>query len=98
MKLRFHPEARSEARIAIKWYEEQKQGLGSEFKSTLENCIESIIQNPSGFVLAHQQIRKASLKKFPHRIYYEVLGDFIVVYAVFHPSRDPAKLYERLNS
>jgi len=47
----------------------------------------------------HQDYRRALLRKFPYAVFYtyDEEKDTVKVYCIFHTSRDPKKLIERLS-
>ena len=71
------------------WYEEQKPGLGEEFLSELESIYLKIESHPEYFGKVKKSFRQAALKRFPFVIVYEIIKTEIVVFAVFHTSRNP---------
>ncbi|HMT73146.1 MAG TPA: type II toxin-antitoxin system RelE/ParE family toxin [Chitinophagaceae bacterium] len=71
------------------WYEEQKPGLGDEFLQELESFFSRIKSNPQYFGKIRKNFRQAALKRFPYVIVFETFKTEIVVFAVFHTSRNP---------
>lgn len=90
-QLKIKKEASDEIGEAFAWYENQKAGLGSEFIKYLETYFDRITQTPLIYPQTSDQ-RVAILERFPYKIVYEIEEHSIVVYAVFHTSRDPEKL------
>jgi len=84
-------EAVAEIEDAYYFYEEQQKGLGEVFQMILEKTFIAIIKNPSGFKKISNERRQAVVKKFPFVIIYEVFESKIVVFAIFHTSRNPSK-------
>lgn len=72
VKIRFHPEAELEFGDAIRWYEHQRKGLGSEFLLCIDEAIEKIIRTPQLFPLVHKNIRRVVVRKFPFAVFYEI--------------------------
>ena len=60
----------------------------------LERRIKIIQLNPKLFRKIKDDIRQVSLKKFPFVIIYEIFENIIIVYAVFHTSRNPENKFE----
>ena len=88
--LEFQPAARIEFDEAADWYEDHKPGLRREFTYAVDSALDSILKNPLAFPIVHgSRIRRALVHHFPFAIIYEVSDDVIVVYAVFHTSRNP---------
>ncbi len=95
MRAVFRPEARVEVFEAQDWYESRSLGLGLEFARSLEAAISAAMRNPSAFPVASDGCRQALLRKFPYSLIYRVSGDELLVIAVFHHRRNPAKLPQR---
>ncbi len=89
LSVRFIPAARREFDDARKWYEQQRRGLGERFEASIHAKLLSIRERPNFYALVHDDLREASLSKFPYTIYFRVEPDEIIVASVFHQSRDP---------
>ncbi len=49
MKIRFAAKAAEETEDAVDWYEEERAGLGLDFRETLRNSLGSIQAAPQSF-------------------------------------------------
>jgi plasmid stabilization system protein ParE len=87
--LAFHTLAREEVREAYQYYESEQKGLGQQFIDKLDALFNLLLENPHLFAKDFEEVRKAPMKKFPFSVYYEIVGDKIFVYSVFHQSRKP---------
>ena len=76
---------------AFEFYESKTKGLGSRFLKIVHLYLYKIRKNPGHFPVKKDKIREAYICKFPFIILYEIFNNTIVVYAVFHTSRDPQK-------
>ena len=83
------PEAEADLTQAYQWYDEQVEGLGSEFLLCVEACIQSIARSPKIYQKVHKNIRRALVRRFPYGIFFIKQADHIRVVAVFHAHRDP---------
>lgn len=92
----FAPEVEQDLVDAYAWYEERRVGLGEDFLSSTDACIEAISRNPMMHGVVHEKYRRALLRRFPYAVFYECENDIVTVYAVFHFSRDPKKWRKRL--
>jgi len=97
-ELILHPEIETDVAEAYSWYEARRTGLGEEFISCVEACIESIRRTPQLHATVHENYRRALVRRFPYAVFYEHTKAAITVYAVFHTSRDPGKWRSRLPS
>lgn len=88
--VRFLDAAEDEATEAIDWYEERQLGLGIAFRKSVEAAVVSIQKRPLSFPVAHgSNVRRARIKRFPFTIFFAIQSDQILVYSVFHNSRNP---------
>ena len=91
MKATLRPEAEEDLESAAHWYEERRQGLGGRLLHTTG----LIAENPRRYPRIHGEIRRAVTPRFPFGVFYLMEGDAVVVVAVMHASRDPARWKER---
>jgi plasmid stabilization system protein ParE len=78
------------------WYERQRTGLGDEFLDALRECVESITRHPRGNAVALNKVRRALVSRFPYSVFYEPMDEEIIVRAIFHNARRPARWRKRL--
>jgi plasmid stabilization system protein ParE len=90
------PEALQDVDVAYAWYERQRVGLGEDFLGCVDACIEAICREPEMHERAHEDYRRALVRRFPYAIFYEYVGSVVTVYCVFHTSRHPEKWRQRL--
>ena len=83
--------AENDIREIFLWYEMQKENLGFEFEMQIDSTIALISQNPFLIQIRYNQIRVAFLNRFPYGIHFILNGNQILIIAVFHTSRNPAK-------
>jgi toxin ParE1/3/4 len=90
MPVIFHAEAKAELRAATRYYEEQRKGLGREFRTAVEAAIERIQRTPQAFPpYGDEGARKCLVGRFPYTIFYVELEDSIWIAAVAHQRRRP---------
>lgn len=92
----FAPEAERDLAEAYAWYERRRAGLGEDFLSSVDACVESIRRQPEMYALVHDTYRRALTRRFPFAIFHEYAEVEVTIYAVFHTSRDPEKWRQRL--
>ena len=90
-KLLIKPRAVLMQKEAYEWYEGQKEGLGELFLQELDSRYKKLISNPQAYAQRDDKYRHVVLRKFPYVIVFRVIRKTIVVYAVFHTSRNPGK-------
>ena len=91
MTVYLRPEAWGDINDAADWYERQRPGLGSEFLDEVLIAFSRIEETPLFYPSVRKNARRTLIRRFPFGIYYIVEGDDILVLAVMHGRRDPAK-------
>ena len=89
------PEAQQDVDEAYSWYEERRLGLGEEFLSCVDACIQKVSRMPELYAKVHEEYRRALVRRFPYAIFYEYRGEKVIVYSIFHTSRNPKKWKNR---
>ncbi len=80
-----------------KYYDEQREGLGTEFLLEVKETITKIEENPYQFQKVEKEARKASINRFPFGIFYIVKDLIINVFSIFHFSRNPETWKKRID-
>ena len=88
--LTFRPGARRELDDAALWYESERRGLGEQFLAEVEQALALVLEHPERFPDVHRGLRRIRVRRFPYSVIYRVVGNDIVVHAVFHARRNPA--------
>jgi plasmid stabilization system protein ParE len=81
---------------SYEFYFEDSPKVADTFFRQINLDFENIMQNPKSFPIAHKDIRKYVVKKFPFVIYYRIVHAVIQVIAIFHTSRNPEIWNERI--
>ena len=95
--IRFLKVAKLEFDDAIKYYEEQSEGLGERFKNEIRSSMDMIILYPNLYPFYLDDIRKCVAHPFPYTIFYTYDEATIYVYAVASHYRDPSVYIERFD-
>jgi plasmid stabilization system protein ParE len=90
------PEVEFDITEGYLWYERRRVGLGEEFLSSVEACLERIRRHPAAAPMVHDDYRRALVGRFPYGVFYGVAETRVTVYAIFHNARDPEKWRHRL--
>lgn len=77
------------------YYESCRQGLGQEFMLSLEAAIASISRNPGQYRTVYKNVRRITLQRFPYSIFFIDMQSEVIVLAVMHARRDPARWQRR---
>lgn len=85
----------AEIEEACEYYNLKVPDLGLEFEEEVFALLDVIKYNPFLFPVKFAHIYEAVLPRFPFVVNYEVIDKQIVVSAVFHQKRSPAKKLKR---
>jgi hypothetical protein len=95
VRVELHPEAQTELRAAALWYEERRPGLGDEFVSEMSVLLARIGEGAQSYPRwpgtdsASVVVRKATLRRFPYLVAFEIHAEDASVLAVAHAKRRP---------
>jgi plasmid stabilization system protein ParE len=95
-RLTVAPEAALDIDEAYDWYELRRAGLGEDFLSAVDACIQAICREPEMCEKVHEDYRRGLVRRFPYAVFYDFSDGCITVYSVLHTARDPRKWRERL--
>jgi len=95
-KLIIRPEAKADLLDTFQWYQEQRQGLGYDFKLCVDEVISKIQKNPLIHKKVFHNVRRSVIKRFPFGLFYIVEDNTIIVLAVSHARRDPRRWKVRI--
>lgn len=74
---------------AYDYYELQSPGLGDKFKDEVKSSILYLEKYPEHFAEIGHGFRQTLLHRFPFVIVYKIIDNRVLVFAVFHTSRNP---------
>ncbi len=95
MKITLTPATRSDIKLASEWYEAHRENLGIRFLDRVEQALDKIELNPTGFQKTTGENRKCVLEKFPYALWFQVMADEIVVLGCLHGKRAPRVARQR---
>lgn len=81
-------EAEWDLEVARDWYEQKRAGLGGEFLDEFAAAMQSLERNPEREHLYHGNFRRVLFRRFPYKIFYQVIGERVVVFRVLHAKQD----------
>jgi plasmid stabilization system protein ParE len=96
-ELVFAPESAQDIHDAYQWYENWRVGLGEEFMSCVDACLQAICRQPEMHAKVRKEYRRALLRRFPYAVFYEHVADTITVFGVLHTARNPESWQQRLS-
>lgn len=91
-KVTIVPAASDDIRLAAKWYDKQRKGLGKEFIASLREGKELLTTNPY-FVIRYKKVHTLPLQRFPFLVHFVIdkRNKTVTILAVLHTSLDPKK-------
>ena len=92
MKLKYTLRAEEDLKLAMKWYEGQRAGLGYEFLDCVEYAIKRIITYPESYEKPYKSYHRCVIRRFPFSLFYTIEADMIIIQAIFDNRQDPHKL------
>jgi toxin ParE1/3/4 len=89
--IRFAEPASDELTQAVRWYEQQRPGLGAELFDAVAHTVELIRTNTEIGTLREGRFssRQFLLRRFPYKVVYRERNDDIYIVAIAHTSRRP---------
>ena len=98
MSIRILSCAEEEFAEAVDYYNEQCAGLGFEFAAEVEATLDRISAFPNAWPIFSRRARRCIVHRFPYGVLYQIRDDGILVLAIMHLRRDPARWEERLKA
>jgi len=95
MRVRILSVAEEDLEEGFRFYESQLPGLGLYFLDSLYSDIESLAYFGGIHQIVFGYHRQLS-KRFPFAVYYRIIDDVVVVFAVLDCRRNPSWTRERL--
>ncbi len=94
--MRFLSPAREELRRAVKHYEAETPGLGSELAAQVEHAVQQVAEFPMLGRPHPAGVRQVVIQRFPFSIIYSVREPEVVIIAVTHHRRRPGYWLKRM--
>ena len=96
MNVMFLTVAEAEFFEAIKYYNQQSEGLGFDFALEVGRTLERIVQYPQAWTSLSKRTRRCRTNRFPYGIVYQIKGETILIVAVMHLNKHPDSWKARL--
>lgn len=91
------PAAEADVLSTIRWYDEERPGLGDAFIAALNVTLRRVAHNPHIYPFVLRPIRRAMVDRFPFGAYFVLESDGTArVLAVTHLHRDADSWRSRL--
>lgn len=82
------PAAEADLAAGRDWYEQRRAGLGNEFLNEIAGALRELAEKPERQRLYYREFRRVLLRRFPFKVFYQVIGSRIVIFRVLHAKRD----------
>jgi plasmid stabilization system protein ParE len=82
------PRAEGDLQRAWQHYEREQPGLGDEFLRELRQLIQSLERYPERAPLYYRGFRRLLAARFPHKVFYRIVADRVIVFRVLHAKQD----------
>ena len=86
--LLIRPEAEQDLALAHDWYEKKSAGLGEDFLDAISAALREVVHSPERPRLYYRSFRRVLLRRFPYKIFYQVVAQRVVVFRVLHAKQD----------
>jgi plasmid stabilization system protein ParE len=96
LKVRYLRPARAELGEAVERYEQQRRGLGRDFRDEVYAAVERIKAFPLAWRALGANTRRCITRRFPYSVVYALEGDEIIVVAIAHHRREPTYWKDRI--
>ena len=98
LALNILPDVLSDISSAALWYEKQKEGLGLEFVSDVNDTIERLAVTAFFFRIRYKRknVRWTYPRRFPYRICFYIEQDSVHVFAIIHAARHNREWEKRI--
>jgi len=97
VKVRVLEPARKDLVDGFYFYEKQADGIGTYFLKSIYSDIDSLGDNAGIHPVYFGEYHRLLAARFPFAVYYKVMEDAAVVYAVLDCRREPAWIRSVLN-
>ena len=82
------PRAEEDLQNAKQWYDERREGLGTELVLAVRRAVHLLQRNPERYPIYYRDFRRALLRRFPYKLFYRIEGDCIIVFRILHTKQD----------
>ena len=86
-------EAETDIRASLIWYKLRSPLAAARFLVALDECYSAIRRSPISFQIERGRIRQVPVRRFPFKIYFEVVDGTILILRVYHLKHDERKRF-----
>lgn len=85
------PAAEADISAARDWYEARGSGLGTDFLNEVAAAMRGLEAQPKRGQLYYRSFRRILLRRFPYKVFYQIIQRRVVVFRVLHAKQDYEK-------
>lgn len=89
-RIAYHPAARAEFEAEINYCEHERRGAGSRLRQDIIETLTWVDAYPEIGRVSPNGTRRIVTRSYHFIIHYELIDGLIVIFAIAHPSREPA--------
>jgi len=93
--LLIRPRAESDLMSARDWYEQKSEALAQAFLDEVTGEFQELVKQPELPRLYFLNFRRILLRRFPYKIFYQVVGQRVIVFRVLHVKQAHASILAR---
>ena len=76
---------------ACDWYDSRQSGLGKEFLDEVAASLRTLESYPKRQHLYYRDFRRIIIRRFPYKIFYQIIGEKVIVFRILHARQDHGK-------
>ena len=88
-------EAEWDLEVARDWYEAKRPGLGGEFLDEFAAVMRVLELDPERERFYYRSFRRVLFRRFPYKVFYQVIGERVVIFRVLHAKQDHERQIRR---
>lgn len=96
MNVCFHEGAETDFEEAIRYYQQQQEGLGPKFAKAVKAAVKNLAEATRAAPAVYRDCRFRRVHKFPYLLIYRVENDVIHILAIAHQKRNLSYWHTRL--
>lgn len=94
--VRFHPQAEAELSSSVAFYDQEREGLGTEFGEEVARAVAFVTVHPDAGTPIRKKLRRWRIRRFPFVIIHRVEDGHLYILALAHQRRKPGYWHYRI--
>ena len=92
---RYHPLVADDLSAATGYYDEISADLGNRFRASVRERLRDVADRPESFGRLQNEMRAATLDRFPYVMIFENRDNHVAILGVFHAASDQKGWFDR---